>query len=123
MARRGAGQASEQEIISPGMLGTGGEIEFTGRMVEGGQYTFFTHDGDVFLSLVPPVNLDATVLTYDGEFTSDFPVRASSFRSGEGIQFRTGSGGTRLQIETFKGEIRLRRQREGGTDSLSTYDS
>jgi hypothetical protein len=102
--------------------GTSGEIEFTGRMVEGGEYKFFTHDGDVYLALVPPVNLDARILTYDGEFTSDFPVRAGGFRSGEGIQFTVGSGGTVLQVETFKGEIRLRQVSGGALDTLQEHD-
>jgi hypothetical protein len=102
--------------------GTSGEIEFTGRVFDGGQYIFLTHEGDVFLSFVPPVNLDATVLAYHGEFTSDFPVRATGFRSGEGIQFRTGEGGTTLRVETFSGEVRIRRVGEGAPRQPGGYE-
>ena len=88
---------------------TDGEIEFSGRILEGGEYGFFSHGGDIQLQLAPPVNLDATILAYKGEFESDFPVRASGFRSGEGLEFTVGTGGASLVIETFDGEIRLLR--------------
>jgi len=93
---------------------TEGEIEFSGRILEGGEYGFFSHGGDIQLRLVPPVNLDATVLAYEGEFESDFPVRTSGFRSGEGLEFTLGTGGARLVIETFDGEIQLLRAPRGG---------
>jgi DUF4097 and DUF4098 domain-containing protein YvlB len=88
---------------------TGGEIDFSGRILEGGEYAFFSHDGDIQLGLVGPVNLDATVLAYEGELESDFPIRASGYRSGESLAFTVGTGGARLVVETFSGEIQLRR--------------
>jgi len=93
---------------------TAGEIEFFGRIQEGGDYVFFSHGGDIHLRLTPPVNLTATILAYQGEFESDFPVRAKGFRSGEGLDFTIGTGGARLVMETFDGEIQLLRGSEGG---------
>ena len=90
-------------------LTTEGEIEFSGRILEGGDYGFFSHGGDIQLQLSPPVNLDATILAYEGEFESDYPVKASGFHSGEGLEFTLGTGGARLVMETFDGEIRLLR--------------
>ena len=93
---------------------TEGDIEFSGRILEGGEYGFFSHGGDIQLRLVPPVNLDASVLAYEGEFESEFPVKAKGFRSGEGLEFTLGTGGARLNLETFDGEIRLLRILGGG---------
>jgi len=88
---------------------TDGEIEFSGRVLPEGDYAFFSHSGDIVLRLAPPVDLDATMLTYDGEFESEFRVMARGFRSGEGLEFTLGSGGARLVMETFDGEIKLLR--------------
>jgi hypothetical protein len=93
---------------------TEGEIDFSGRILEGGEYDFFSHGGDIQLRLAPPVNLYATILAYEGEFESDFPVKAKGFRSGEGLEFTLGTGGARLVMETFDGEIRLLRVPAGG---------
>lgn len=101
---------------------TEGEIEFSGRIQEGGEYEFYSHSGDIQLWLSPPANLTATILAYQGEFQSDFPVRASGFRSGEPLAFTIGTGGARLVMETFDGEIRLLRGSEGRIQELDGKD-
>jgi hypothetical protein len=88
---------------------TDGDVTFQGKLMEGGEYEFHTHGGDVRLRLAPPVHMHATVLAYDGEFESDFPVRTSHYRSGHGLDFTVGDGSSRLTIETFNGEVELRR--------------
>jgi len=93
---------------------TDGEVEFSGRFLEGGDYGFYSHGGDIQIQLAQPVSLDARVLAYGGEFQSDFPVRARGFHSGESLEFTLGAGGARLVVETFEGEIRLLRE-SGGT--------
>jgi hypothetical protein len=89
---------------------TDGEIEFSGALRAGGDYAFYSHGGDIRLGLAPPVNMDALVLTYEGDFESDFPVRTEGFRSGEGLEFRVGAGGARLVVESYDGEVRLVRE-------------
>ncbi len=86
---------------------TDGEIEFSGHILGGGDYGFYSHEGDIDLEVRNPVNLDATVTVYGGEFVSDFPVRAQSLRTGEGLMFSLGSGGARLVVETFDGDVRF----------------
>jgi hypothetical protein len=86
---------------------TDGEITFTGSLQAGGDFEFHSHGGDIEMSLLPPVNLGVTVLAYAGGFQSDFPVHARGFRSGEGLEFTVGSGGGRLVLEAFDGNIRL----------------
>ena len=86
---------------------TDGEITFTGRLEAGGDFGFQSHGGSIELNLLPPVNLDVSVLAYEGGFESDFPVRSRGFRSGEGMEFRVGEGGGRLVLEAFDGNISL----------------
>jgi len=86
---------------------TEGEITFTGRLEKGGDFGFYSHGGSIELNLLPPVNLDVSVLAYEGGFESDFPVRSRGFRSGEGMEFRVGEGGGRLVLEAFDGNIGL----------------
>ncbi len=93
---------------------TEGDIEYSGHILEGGEYAFFSHGGDIQLRLARQVNLYATILAYEGEFRSDYPVKADGFRSGEGLEFTLGTGGSRLVMETFDGEIRLLRDPAGG---------
>jgi hypothetical protein len=86
---------------------TEGQITFSGRLVDGGDFEFHTHSGAIVLNLVPPVNLDVAVLAYEGEFKSEFPVHARGYRSGEGLEFRIGEGGSRLVLEAFDGDIHI----------------
>jgi len=88
---------------------TSGEIDFTGQLNGEGRFSFQTHSGDLTLILRDPIDLDVTVLAYQGEFQSDFPVRTQGFRSGQEIAFVIGAGGGRLILEAFDGEIRLGR--------------
>ena len=93
---------------------TDGDLDFSGRLLAGGDYGFYTHGGEIHLRLARPVNVNATVLAYDGEFQSDFRVRTRGFESGEGLAFTIGEGGARLVLEAFDGDIQLRQRAEGG---------
>jgi len=88
---------------------TSGDIDFSGQLQQGGRFSFQSHSGDLTLELREPIDLDVTVLAYEGEFESDFPVRTRGFRSGQEMAFIIGAGGGRLILEAFDGEIRLRR--------------
>lgn len=90
---------------------TDGDVDFHGRLARDGDYAIRSHDGDLTLTLEEPVHLDVSVLVYDGEFHSDFTVRAEGFQSGQELRFRIGDGGGRLVMETFDGDIDI--QSEG----------
>jgi hypothetical protein len=110
------GEIQLDEIDSPRIsaTSTGGEIDFSGSFREGGAYSFFSHGGDIHLRLAPPVNFKASVLAYEGEIQSDFPIRANGFRSGEVLEFTVGTGGARLVVETFEGTVEL----QSGSSSI-----
>jgi hypothetical protein len=97
---------------------TDGDIEFVGEIQRGGAYRFFSHSGDITLQLAEPVNLEAQILSYGGEFESDFPARATGFRSGESMEIVLGGGGATMVIETFSGGIHLLKEGRHGTRTL-----
>jgi hypothetical protein len=86
---------------------TDGDVEFSGRILAGGDYGFFSHGGDIGLQIPPGVSLDATVMVYGGEFVSNFPVRTRGLRTNDGVMFSLGAGGARLVVETFGGDVRF----------------
>ena len=87
-----------------------GDIVFSGSIASGGEYGFYLHDGDVLLELPADVSARVNVSTFDGEFSSDFPVRVESFSAGRQFDFVLGQGSARIDVEVFDGEIRLARR-------------
>jgi hypothetical protein len=96
---------------------TEGDVEFTGRLLSEGVYAFHSHGGELTLNLEPPVDADVTVLVYEGEFQSDFPIRAEGYRSGQDLRFVIGEGGAQVLLDAFDGEVRLRRAGSGGGEA------
>jgi DUF4097 and DUF4098 domain-containing protein YvlB len=87
-----------------------GDIAYDGALAAGGQYRMTSHNGDVMLSV--PENTSATfsVRTYDGDFSSNLPVKGvGEPRRGRRATYTLGGGGAQVEIETFNGEIRVRR--------------
>ncbi len=99
---------------------TEGDVEFTGRLLAEGVYAFHSHGGELTLNLEPPVDADVTVLVYEGEFESDFPIRAAGYRSGQDLRFVIGEGGAQVLLNAFDGEVRLRR---AGSDGAEVEDT
>jgi hypothetical protein len=85
-----------------------GDVFFSGPLATGGSYWFSVHDGDANIELPRDVAAEVTVSTFDGEFTSDFPVVVQRYGGGGVFDFTLGNGGARLEIQVFDGEIELR---------------
>lgn len=88
-----------------------GEIRYFGAIRDGGRYRLTSHDGDVTVT-APAINASVTVSTFSGDFESDFPVTLSGSTARKRMSFTLGSGGARLELESFDGTVALRR----GTD-------
>ncbi len=89
----------------------GGDIRWDGTMSARGRYLFATHDGDIDVTLAARDNAAVSVRTFEGRFRSTFPVgipERTSRRSR--FNFVLGTGGARLDVETFRGTISLRRR-------------
>ncbi len=91
----------------------GGSLRYDGTIEPMGNYSFTTHSG--LLELAVPSNAGATVSleTYNGTVDSDFPVTLESGanrRQGESqFDFRIGDGKARIVLETFSGNINIKR--------------
>jgi DUF4097 and DUF4098 domain-containing protein YvlB len=90
-----------------------GDVYFAGPMVKGGRYSFSVHDGDATLVIPRTTGAHVRVATFDGEFSSDFPVTVQHY-TGEGrFEFTIGDGGAEASVEVFDGEIRVQRNPSG----------
>lgn len=95
-----------------------GDIKYTGALSDRGHYSFTTHSGDLELTL--PENTDATfnVRTYNGDFSAALPVKGperSQVRQGKRLTYTLGNGRAEVELETFAGDISLRRGGAGRT--------
>jgi len=98
-----------------------GEIDFDGSIAPDGRYELNSHSGDVRVSLPDNVNALVSVSTFSGEIDSDFPLTlepGDRRPQHQQFEFRIGSGGARIQLESFSGDIYLdrgsSRNRQGG---------
>jgi DUF4097 and DUF4098 domain-containing protein YvlB len=91
-----------------------GDIVYEGAVKSGGTYRLGTHDGDITVVVPPNANLSGWFSSFDGEFDASFAV--DTVRTGRHRwRFtigRGGAAGATLELETFDGDIRLRRPGE-----------
>ena len=88
-----------------------GDITYDGTIVDDGRYAFSTHNGDLVVTVAEGANVTVSVSTFHGEFESDFPVRLTGTTQDRQFNFTLGSGRAQLELESFNGEILLRRPR------------
>lgn len=87
-----------------------GDITYDGSIADGGSYVFSTHNGDLTTMVSTDVSATVSVSTHNGAFRSDIPVRLTGTSLSRQFTFTLGSGGARLELESFNGEIVLRRR-------------
>lgn len=85
-----------------------GGVSYDGTIKDGGHYSLSTHDGDVELGVPPGTNATVSVSTFDGDFEADFPVSVTNTTKRR-FTFTLGSGSARVEVESFDGDIHLRR--------------
>lgn len=90
-----------------------GDITFNGTVQSGGAYRLTTHGGDVRVGLGGAANATVFVRTFQGDFSSDFPIQlpdGQSNRSGsKRFNFTLGNGSARIEVQSFNGDIHLAR--------------
>lgn len=88
-----------------------GDITFNGTVRSGGSYRLTTHGGDVRVGLGGAANATVFVRTFQGDFSSDFPIElpdGQSDRSGsKRFNFTLGNGSARIEVQSFNGDIHL----------------
>jgi DUF4097 and DUF4098 domain-containing protein YvlB len=89
-----------------------GDITYEGQLPAKAHLSFSTHGGDITLTVPDSANATFNVRTYSGEFGASVPVKgpdASSVRRGKRVTYTLGNGSAEVELESFGGDIRLRR--------------
>lgn len=94
-----------------------GDVSFVGAILDAGRYEFTTHSGEIALSLPGDTGAELSISTFSGGIESDFPITLKAGEHGIGaaqakrLSFTVGRGTARIIVETFSGDITLKRRR------------
>ncbi len=91
-----------------------GDLHYEGTIKDGGHYALKSHNGDVTFAMPPGAGAVIGVNTFSGDFETDIPVQLTEQRQGKRFSFTLGSGGARVELQSFSGDIRLVRQGAAG---------
>jgi hypothetical protein len=89
-----------------------GDVRYTGTIADNGLYRFTTHQGDIVLGLPDRFNATVSVRTYQGELRTSYGQPSGEVRSGRRQTFTVGGGTAQIELESFGGEIQVRRASE-----------
>jgi hypothetical protein len=89
-----------------------GSIVFTGPFQKKGRYRLSSHSGDVTVGVPDGADLDVSVATFNGDFSSVLPAPRPPHARGRRFGFTLGSGGSTLELESYQGLIQLLRPAE-----------
>ena len=82
-------------------------------MTDGGSYSFGSHNGDITVSIPERANVTITAATANGDIDASFPLPMQPGPAGKHRKtFKIGSGSARMELESFQGDIELRRPQE-----------
>ncbi|MCB0216153.1 MAG: DUF4097 family beta strand repeat protein [Caldilineae bacterium] len=84
-----------------------GAIEVSGSLAAGAGHRLHSDFGAIHLALPADSDLDLVLSTDFGTVTSDLPVSVAGRMDGRALEGRLGAGGTRLEVGTKSGDIRL----------------
>ena len=88
-----------------------GCVVYEGSILDHGVYHIATHNGCIDIAVPENAGATANVSTFSGGIDSSFPVTLKKIRSKRFIT-TFGSGGAKLELESFQGTIYLRRPGE-----------
>ena len=89
-----------------------GDADVEGGLDPDASVKFDLHAGDVTLTVPADVSADFRAETFSGDIVNDFGARSSraKFTSGSSLEFETGGGGARVRINTFSGNVTIRKK-------------
>lgn len=90
-----------------------GSMTFTGNLKADGSLDFECHSGTVELSLPAGVSAEFDLTTFSGDIENDFgpdAERVNRYAPGKELSFTTGAGEADVSIETFSGDIVLKKR-------------
>jgi DUF4097 and DUF4098 domain-containing protein YvlB len=90
-----------------------GDVTYEGTVTDGGSYSFGSHNGDIAVSVPEGANVTITAATANGDIDPSFPLPMTPGPTGRHRKtFKIGSGSARMELESFQGDIKMRRPAE-----------
>jgi DUF4097 and DUF4098 domain-containing protein YvlB len=89
-----------------------GTIVYDGALRDGGDYVLSTHNGGIWVVVPNNANATVTVSTFNGKLDTSFNVNLKEATNRKRFSFVIGNGSAKLDLETFGGDVRLRRPGE-----------
>src|SRR6266513_3903713 len=89
-----------------------GDVTYEGTVTDGGSYSFGSHNGDISVSIPERANVTITAATANGDIDASFPLPMTNTAGKHRKTFKIGSGSARMELESFQGDIELRRPQE-----------
>ena len=87
-----------------------GDVSYEGNLAPGGRYRFATHNGDIVLTIPETSSATFGVRSYNGDFVNNLGLKGSGEgRRGRRETFVLGSGSAEVEMESFGGDIRVRK--------------
>lgn len=86
-----------------------GSVSYEGSIRNDGWYRFSTHNGSIDLTIPANVGATFTASTFNGTLQTAFPVTLHEAKEGKEFTFTLGSGGARIEMESFNGTMSIRR--------------
>jgi len=92
-----------------------GKIVYVGDFGGDGDYTLSNHSGDIDVTLPQNASVDITARSVTGSVQNDFPLSQKSHTSfaptqGRSFAGTSNSAGSSVQLRSFSGKIRLKKQ-------------
>jgi DUF4097 and DUF4098 domain-containing protein YvlB len=111
------GNITMLNVSGPGVTAksTTGAINYTGDFTGGGSYSFTNHSGEIAVALPASASVDLTARSVKGAVENDFPFQKKDhtpFAQGDGrsLAGTSGSGDSSVELRTFSGKIRVKKQ-------------
>lgn len=89
-----------------------GDVLYEGTVTDGGSYSLGSHNGDITVSIPDGANVTITAATANGDIDSSFPLPMTNTLGKHRKTFKIGTGSARMELESFQGDIELRRPQE-----------
>jgi hypothetical protein len=89
-----------------------GSVVYEGTIHADGVYSFSSHNGPLTITVPQGTNAQVNVSTFSGNFSAGFPVSFRQVHGDKSFKFELGTGGARIELNSFNGTIRLVRPGE-----------
>ena len=89
-----------------------GDVTYEGTVKDGGSYSFGSHNGDIRVSIPEGANVTVTTATANGDIDASFSLPLTNTTGKHRKTFKIGSGSARMELESFQGDIEMRRPQE-----------